>query len=253
MAVDQLNTTMPEGPSIVILKELVQPFIGQTVEKVSNNNNKLDTDPIQGQKITDFKTWGKSFFICFKKLSIRIHFGLFGSYRINEHTEKPARLHLQFDDGELNFYACTLQLIEQPLDELYDWTADVMNPKWSNAKAIAKMLADPKMKACDALMDQQLFSGVGNIIKNEVLFRTRIHPLSEVGSIPPKKLKEMVNETVTYTFEFLKWKKEGTLKKHWEAYNKDTCPRDKVPFRKADLGKSHRRTFYCDVCMKLYK
>jgi endonuclease-8 len=244
---------MPEGPSIVILKELVQPFKGQTIEKASNNNKKLDADILAGQKITDFKTWGKSFFIFFKKFSIRIHFGLFGSYRINEHTAKPPRLHLQFNDGELNFYACTLQLIEQPLDELYDWTADVMNPKWSAAKAIAKMKAEPNLLACDALMDQQIFSGVGNIIKNEVLFRTRIHPLSLVAELPSKKLKEMVNEAVIYTFEFLKWKKEGTLKKHWEAYGQKVCPRDKVPFHKADTGKSHRRTHYCDICEVLYQ
>jgi endonuclease-8 len=244
---------MPEGPSILILKELVHPFKGQTVEKASNNNNKLDARILKSQKIIDFKTWGKSFFICFKKFSIRIHFGLFGSYRINEHTAKPARLHLQFDDGELNFYACTLQLIEQPLDDLYDWSADIMNSKWSATKAIAKMQAEPKMLACDALMDQQIFSGVGNIIKNEVLFRTRIHPLSEVGKIPSKKLKEMVQEAKVYTFEFLEQKKAGTLKKHWQAYSKKTCPRDKVPFHKADTGKSHRRTFYCDKCMLFYK
>lgn len=244
---------MPEGPSIVILKELVQPFKGQTVEKASNNNNKLVTDILTNQKITDFKTWGKSFFICFKKFSIRIHFGLFGSYRINEHTAKPPRLHLQLDDGELNFYACTLELIEQPLDDLYDWTADVMNPKWSAAKAITKMTAEPQMKICDALMDQQIFSGVGNIIKNEVLFRTHIHPLSETGSIPAKKLKEMLDEVVTYTFEFLKRKKDHTLSKHWYAYSQKICPRDKIPFKKADLGKSHRTTYYCDECMKLYK
>ncbi|MEO6524149.1 MAG: DNA-formamidopyrimidine glycosylase family protein [Mucilaginibacter sp.] len=244
---------MPEGPSIVILKELVHPFKGQTVEKASNNNNKLDIAILKNQKVTDFKTWGKSFFICFKKFSIRIHFGLFGSYRINEHTAKPARLHLQFDDSELNFYACTLQLIEEPLDKLYDFTADVMNPKWSSPKALAKMLAEPQMLASDALMNQQIFSGVGNIIKNEVLFRTRIHPLSEVGQIPAKKLKEMVHEAVKYTFEFLEQKKAGTLKKHWLAYKKATCPRDNVPFQIADTGKSRRRTFYCDKCMVLYK
>ena len=29
---------------------------------------------------------------------------------------------------------------------------------------------------CDALLDQTVFAGVGNIIKNEVLFRTGVHP-----------------------------------------------------------------------------
>jgi hypothetical protein len=37
-----------------------------------------------------------------------------------------------------------------------------------------------------------IFAGVGNIIKNEVLFRIRVHPLSTVGALPPAKLRELV-------------------------------------------------------------
>ena len=128
---------------------------------------------------------------------------LFGSYRINEHTDRPARLHLQFDNGELNFYACSVKLIEQPLDEVYDWSADVLSATWDAKKAIKKIKDKPGLLTCDALMDQQIFSGVGNIIKNEVLFRTRIHPLSRVNKLPPKKLKELVTEAVNYSYDFL--------------------------------------------------
>ena len=42
---------------------------------------------------------------------------------------------------------------------------------------------------CDALLDQNVFAGVGNIIKNEVLFRIRVHPLSTVGALPAAKLR----------------------------------------------------------------
>jgi len=243
---------MPEGPSIVILKELVEPFKGKTIETAFGNSKKLDTTLLPGQTITDFKSWGKNFFICFDQFSIRIHLMLFGSYRINEHKDTPARLSLQFDDAELNFYACVVQLIQQPLDELYDWTTDVMNPDWNGDKAIETLRAKPQMLACDALLDQQIFAGVGNIIKNEVLFRTRIHPESLVGKIPEEKLAEMVNEAVIYSFEFLKWKKEFTLKKHWLAHTKKTCPRDDVPFQKAYLGKTNRRSFYCTICQVKY-
>lgn len=178
---------------------------------------------------------------------------LFGSYRINEHKDSPARLSLQFDDGELNFYTCIAELIEQPLDDLYDWSADIMNPAWDVAKALSKMKAQPNMLACDALMDQHLFAGVGNIIKNEVLFRIRLHPLSKLGKIPDEKLEEMAQEAAIYGFEFLKWKKEFTLKKHWLAHTKKICPRDDVPFIKDKLGKSNRRCFYCEVCMVRYQ
>jgi len=63
------------------------------------------------------------------------------------------------------------------------------------------------MLACDALLDQHIFSGSGNIIKNEVLFRTRIHPLSLVSKLPTKKLTELIKETHNYAFDFLEWKK----------------------------------------------
>ncbi|MER3465444.1 MAG: endonuclease, partial [Chitinophagaceae bacterium] len=36
----------------------------------------------------------------------------------------------------------------------------------------------------DALLDQEIFSGVGNIIKNEVLYRIEVHPLSTIGALP---------------------------------------------------------------------
>ncbi len=85
------------------------------------------------------------------------------------------------------------------------------------------------------------------------MFRARIHPQSVVGNIPAKKLHELINETIKYSFDFLKWKQEGTLSKHFEAYEQETCPRDHIPFHKADLGKTKRHTYYCNVCEVLYE
>lgn len=244
---------MPEGPSIVILKEQVETFAGKTVAEAGGNSKKVDLDMLAGQTVTGFKSFGKNFFICFAGFSIRIHFMLFGTYRINQRKDTPARLSLHFDDGsELNFYACVVQHITQPLNELYNWAADVMNPAFSAAEALKKLQAKPQMLACDAMLDQQIFAGSGNIIKNEVLFRIRVHPLSQLGAMPPQKLEEMIAETVNYSFEFLYWKKEFTLKKHWLAHTKTICPRDNIPFKKAHLGKTNRRSFFCEVCQVLY-
>jgi endonuclease-8 len=243
---------MPEGPSIVILKEAVQEFKGKKVISADGNTKKLDIERLAGQTIIDFKSWGKHFLICFPEFSVRVHFMLFGSYRINEHKDTPARLSLHFKDGELNFYACSVRMIETPLDELYDWTSDVMNAAWNVNNALAKLDQNPGMLVCDALLDQNIFAGVGNIIKNEVLFRIRVHPLSVVGKLPSAKIKELVAEAVNYSFEFLKWKKEYTLRKHWLAHTKTICPRDNVRFQKAHLGKTNRRSFFCTICQQLY-
>ena len=129
---------MPEGPSIVIVKELVQPFIGKKIVGVEGNS-KQDIKRIEGKKIVDFKSWGKHFLIELKDFSVKIHFMLFGSYRINERKESPVRLSLQFKEGEINFYACSVQFIEENLDEVYDWSSDVMNDNWDAAKAKKKL------------------------------------------------------------------------------------------------------------------
>jgi len=178
---------------------------------------------------------------------------LFGSYRINETKDTPPRLSLQFKNGELNFYACSVKLIEAHLDDIYDWTADVMNENWNAAKAKKKLKAMPGTLACDALLDQNIFAGVGNIIKNEVLFRIHVHPKSKVGDLPPKKLTELVHEARQYSFDFLEWKKQYVLKKHWLVHTKRICPRDGSRIAKEYLGRTHRRTFFCNSCQVLYK
>ncbi|HET7118632.1 MAG TPA: hypothetical protein VFI29_19205 [Hanamia sp.] len=46
---------MPEGPTIIILKEEVQSFIGKKIIKVEGNS-KLDIQRLSGKKILDFKS-----------------------------------------------------------------------------------------------------------------------------------------------------------------------------------------------------
>lgn len=242
---------MPEGPSIVILKEAVQLFKGKKIIAVSGNS-KIDQGRLLNQKVVDFKSWGKHFIICFKDFAVRVHFMLFGSYRVNEQRDRPARLHLKFSNGELNFYASAIRIVDDDLNEIYDWSVDLMSDKWDPKAAKKKLKADPEMYVCDVLLNQQIFSGSGNIIKNEVLFRIKVHPLSKIGKLPPAKLKALIEEARIYSFDFYRWKKQYVLRKHWLAHTKKTCPRCKITLIKEYLGKTNRRTFYCRKCQKLY-
>lgn len=96
---------------------------------------------------------------------------------------------------------------------------------------------------CDALLDQGLFAGVGNIIRNEVLFRIRVHPLSTMAGLPAARLRELVREARQYSFDFFEWKKAYVLRKHWLAHTKRTCPRCQIPFSQAHPGNTMRRVF----------
>jgi endonuclease VIII len=242
---------MPEGPSLVILKEEVKAFKGKKILAVSGNS-KQPIDRLEGRKVIDFKTWGKHFLICFKGFTVRIHFLLFGKYLINETREMPPRLSLKFANGEINFYTSSVKFIEEPLDEVYDWPADVMSDEWDPKAAKKKLRQKPGMLVCDALLDQHIFAGSGNIIKNEVLYRIKVHPETKVGDLPLKKLNELVKEVRNYSFDFLEWKKQYVLRKHWLAHTKKICARDGNPIIKKYMGKTNRRTFFCEKCQVKY-
>jgi endonuclease-8 len=244
---------MPEGPSIVILKELTASFKGKKILEATGNT-KLDKSPLEGQKVVDIRSWGKHFLICLPKLTLRIHFMLFGSYSINEQTKPRPRLCLRFARSALYFYSCSIKVLEANPDEVYDWSADVMNDQWDAARARKKLKALPDMLVCDALLDQNIFAGVGNIIKNEVLYRIGVHPESKVGKLPPRKLGQLIKEARNYSFDFLQWKKVFELRKHWLVYAKKTCPDGHTPVTKvAHMGQTKRRTFYCADCQVLYE
>ena len=242
---------MPEGPSLVIAKEEMILFKGEKVMAVAGNS-KIEKDRMLNKNLADIKTWGKHLLLCFGDFTIRIHFLMFGTYRVNTTKEAAPRLHLKFSNGELNFYTCAVKVIEEPLDEIYDWKADVLSEVWDPKAAKKKLKAFPDMLVTDALLDQTIFSGVGNIIKNEVLYRIKVHPKTKVGDLPTKKLTELIKEARVYSFDFLKWKKEYTLRKHWLAHTKKVCERDGDKIIKEYLGKTQRRTFFCNTCQVLY-
>ena len=242
---------MPEGPSIVLLKEAVTQFVGKQTIEVTGNT-KVDKSRLLHKKVIDFKSWGKHFLICFDDFTVRIHMLMFGSYLVNEQKEKPPRLGLKFENGELHFYACSVKMIDGDIDNTYDFSSDVMNDNWNPEGANTKLKQIPDTLICDALLDQNIFSGVGNIIKNEVLYRVRIHPKSKVGEIPLPKLDELIKEARIYSFDFLAWKRDFVLKQHWLAHTKKICLRCDLPIYKEYTGGFKRRSFFCTNCQILY-
>ena len=243
---------MPEGPSIVILRDEAKRLVGRRIVAV-DGNTRIDKERLVGERIVALRSWGKHFLVELPTFALRVHFMMFGSYRVDSRKEAEPRLGLHFArGGELNLYTCSVRFIDEPLDEVYDWSADVMSDRWDAAAARRKLRAMPQALVCDALLDQNVFAGVGNIIKNEVLFRIRLHPLSTVGALPARKLSQLVDEARRYSFDFLEWKRAFVLRKHWLAHTKRTCPRCAIPFVKAHLGTTHRRSFFCERCQKRY-
>src|ERR1051326_7307819 len=241
---------MPEGPSIVILKEEAAPFKNKKVLRAVGNA-KIDIARLKGKKVCGFKSWGKHFIISFNDLFIRIHFLMFGSYRINEKREMEPRLSLAFRNGEMNFYNCSVKMAAGDPHDSYEWSTDVMSDDWNAGKALASLKKKKNEMVCDVLLDQEIFSGVGNIIKNEILFRIKVQPGSRVGALSLKSRKGLVAEARNYSFDFYRWKKKFELKKHWKVYKQAQCPDCGTKLFRGYMGKRDRLTFFCPHCQRL--
>lgn len=242
---------MPEGPSIVILKEKVNYLKHKIVAEASGYAD-LDMEEVAHQKIIDFKSWGKHFLICFPDFSLRIHFGLFGTYQLHEPKKVNPKIALHFNGDDLYFYVCTVKRLDQKLDEIYDWEVDVMGDHWKPGKALTRLKAFENKQIADVLLDQDIFSGVGNIIKNEVLYRCRVHPESVVGKIPESKLKAIVKECRIYSFDFLKWRRNNELAQHFEVYEQKKNKGSGRTVLRKDTGKLKRSSYFIESVQKLY-
>lgn len=249
-----------EGPSLYLAAERLSPFIGKTILKVEGNT-RIGKERLLDLTVRDIFSWGKHLVFQFDDFAFRVHFMMFGSYQAIVNDKKVSgdyprkkvapRLALFFENGELILYSCSIRYIEHihALD-LYDYSIDAMSVDWDAKKALKAVRSYPEEEIADVLLDQTIFAGVGNIIKNEVLFLAKKLPSTKVSSFSSKALKEIVEETIKYTRQFYKWHKRFVLKKHYKIYRKSICPICQGKVTRKKTGKRNRVSFFCSHCQK---
>jgi endonuclease VIII len=249
-----------EGPSLYLAARQLKPFQGKTVLAVSGNT-KTEKERMLNKKVKSIFPWGKHLVIQFDDFALRTHFMLFGAFEatVNDNTltgdyrrAYVPRLQLDFENGNIKLFNCSVKFLETDNAKAsYDFTIDIMSPKWDSDQAFDSVSAKPKAEIADILLDQELFAGVGNIIKNEVLWRVQIHPETRVENISPAKLRELITETKKFSHLFYKWRKVFSLRKHLDIYQKSICPRCGAKVTRKKTGKRQRISHFCSVCQVL--
>jgi endonuclease-8 len=241
---------MPEGPSMLIASEEISEATGKKLIKVSGNS-KEPVASLKSQKLVEVGTWGKHLLLFFEHATLKIHFLMFGSYSVNKKKPKrKIRLALDFGRIKIYFYTCSVKFLSEDANEVYDWKGDVLSPMWDASAALTNVLAHPNEMVCDVLMNQQIFSGVGNIIKNEVQFILKLLPQRKINSLTKSQQRQLVYEAQDYSWKFYYWKKNYELKKHWQIMRKKICPTCEGPVTKEPTGKLKRLSHYCKNCQK---
>lgn len=241
---------MPEGPSILHLKDQLQVFRGKIVQRAGGYGS-MPTAWIKGKKLLNIETWGKHLLFIFSNGIVKVHLGLFGDLYINERKKVNRSFYLEFANGEINGYVVTAAKLTKPLNELYDWRTDILSPKFDRAyvKSLLKKKAGKTID--DILMDQDIFSGVGNKIRNEALYRARIHPLSVIGKIPATKITTLINEVVSYAKIFYRQLRNKGVNDKFQVYQQEYAADGSEVTMKV-LPKTKRKLFFSEHRQVLY-
>jgi endonuclease-8 len=237
-----------EGPSLVIATEELSQFLNKKISKAIVPKS---IKPLTGKKLVRVESWGKHLLLIFDNQILRIHFLMFGSYRINNPREnRIPKLQIDYKNDTLYFYSCAIREISKEDLKAYDHSVDLMSEEWDHKKALKTVREKESAFVCDVLMDQAIFSGLGNIMKNEIQFRCKIHPEQKIGELSAREQGKLVKESKQYAHDFYEWKKMNQLKRHWLIMRKKTCPVCGRKVIKRPTGKLKRLSHYCNFCQK---
>ncbi|EHA98215.1 Endonuclease VIII-like 2 [Heterocephalus glaber] len=188
---------------------------------------------------------------------LQVHFGLFGSVWVNDFSraKKPnkrgdwrdpmPRLVLHFGGGGfLAFYSCQMSWSLAPAIEP---CRDILSEEFHRGQAL-EALGRPQ-PVCYTLLDQRYFSGLGNIIKNEALYKARIHPLSLGSLLSASCLETLVEHVVEFSTDWLRGKFQGQQRRT-QVYQKEQCPAGHQVLKEAfgPPGGLQRLTWWCPQC-----
>ncbi len=242
---------MPEGPSILHLRNQLLPFKGKIVRE-AGGYGPMQTKWITGKKLLDIKTWGKHLLFVFTNGTVKMHLGLFGEVLVNERKKVNRSFFMEFTNGEINGYVVRAEKLKKPLEEMYDWRVDILSKDFDPAYVKQLLKAKAEKTIDDLLMDQKIFAGSGNKIRNEALYRAGIHPLSIAGKIPAKKITSLIKEVADYAKLFYKELERKGKNTSFAVYQQEFAADGSEVTMKV-LPKSKRKIFYSEHKQKLYE
>ncbi|OXB78614.1 UNVERIFIED_CONTAM: hypothetical protein H355_010094 [Colinus virginianus] len=256
---------MPEGPSVRKFQLLTSRFVGQVVTKVGGSSKKINAGDLNALRLQDSQVHGKNLFLAFTAAispsgpsveetvlqeeaasgSLQNTTNGSGMSVATDLLSASPRLVLYFESGGfLVFYNCQMHWCSPPVT---DPTSDILSAEFHRGQAL-DALCTPR-PVCYTLMDQRYFSGLGNIIKNEILYLAKIHPLTQGSLLVQSDLEHLLDCAIQFTSEWLQSKLQGKGL-HLQIYQKEQCPLGHV-VRKGALGPPDgwkRLTWWCPHC-----
>jgi len=276
---------MPELPEVyTITNDLLKNVLGYTIRGcnitkgyIALPTNDTFTNTVINQQIVDVKRVAKNILIHLSNKSIiHFHLAMTGQILLKEtdsfafknwlrvllNIEKNSYTKfLAFND--MRMFGKIAIISEAQLKTLYEKYGPEPIDENLNVERLWQKLTSKRTTIKNALLDQELVAGLGNIYATDSLFLAGIHPELNTKTLTLEQTNKLVaaarqvlNEGIDHRGSTLADKmyvdifgKAGFHQDHFKIYTKEFCPNcsSKVEFKKIN----GRGTYFCPKCQPL--
>ncbi len=187
---------MPEGDTVWhTAAELREHLVGRTLTRCDIRVPRFATVDLTGQVVDEVISRGKHLFIRIGPASIHSHLKMDGSWRVGT---RPARIdhraRIILEANDIRAVGVDLGVLEI-LDRDHDGEVvahlgpDLLGQDWDVDVATSNLTARPDRPLAEALLDQRVLAGIGNVYCNELCFVSGRLPTAPVSALAdPRRL-----------------------------------------------------------------
>lgn len=277
---------MPEGDSLYKVAAMLRCLVGGAVHRLESPLPGMAeaVERAPGMRVAATEARGKNLLIWLgpggashdetaPTHAIYSHLRMTGSwhlYRPDSDWQKPghrtrAMLDVSVEDGTRWHAVCfsapvvewltAFQVRQHPV--LSRLGPDMLADALDIDAIIARLRVNGHRAIGDAIMDQRLVAGIGNVYKSELLFIERLDPFAPIDAFDDDTLRRFFETARTWMRRNLgpgrrrtRWDTRG--KRTW-VYDKsgDPCGHCGEPIRMTRQGDLGRSTYYCPRCQEV--
>ena len=181
---------MPEGDTVWPTAEtLREALVERTLTRCDVRVPRFATADLTGEVVDEVYSRGKHLFIRVGPASIHSHLKMDGSWRVTSRAVRNEhRIRIILEAGDIRAVGIDLGVLEI-LDRAHDGDAvahlgpDLLGADWDPQLAAPNLTARPDRPIAEALLDQRVLAGIGNVYCNELCFVSGRLPSAPVSAV----------------------------------------------------------------------
>jgi endonuclease-8 len=262
---------VPEGDTIFQTAAALRPLlVGQQILRARARTPGPQIQRVVGARVESIEPVGKHMLIRFDNgLTLHTHLRMGGTWHRYAPGERwrmaewKARVVLEVPDHVVVcFNAPVAELMDDRAVALHPALVslgpDLLSPEFAVDEPLRRLRSRADAEFAEALLDQRVMAGVGNVFKSEVLFIESINPWRHVREFDDAKLTSVIGTAHRLLIDNvapgrpqrITTRGDPTVRGSLYVYGRanEPCSRCGTPIRVKRQGNLNRPTYWCPRC-----